>query len=72
MQHTLIIDWSMLNLKIGMGKIGLILGNSTKCHEKSMFGKPFCVAPNTWTSYCSPGFSPKNQKPKTKLHICVI
>jgi len=56
------IDWSMLNLKIGMGNIGLILGNSTKCHEKLLLGTPFNVAPNTCTSYCSPGLSPKNQK----------
>jgi len=47
---------------MGMGKIGLIVGNSTKCHEKSMLGKPFCVTPNTCTSYCSPGLSPKNRK----------
>lgn len=52
----------MIILKIGMGNIGLILGNSTKCHEKLMLGKPFCVAPNTCTSYCSPGLSPKNRK----------
>jgi hypothetical protein len=56
----------MLNLRIGTGKIGLIPGNSIKCHEKSMLGKPFCVAPNTCTSYCSPGLSPK-KKPIIKL-----
>ena len=52
----------MLNLKLGTGKMGFILDSSTKCHEKSMLGKPFCVAPNTCTSYCPPGLSPKNQK----------
>lgn len=41
--------------------MGLIAGNSIKCHEKSILGKPFCVAPNTCTSYCPPGLRPNKK-----------
>jgi len=52
-------DWTKLNVKIGIGKSRSTAGNSIKCHIKSIFGKPFCVAPNTCTSYCPPGLRPK-------------
>lgn len=42
--------------------MGFIAGSSMKCHEKSILGKPFCVAPNTCTSYCPPGLRPKKIK----------
>lgn len=45
-----------------MGRAELAVGNSIKCHEKRMLGKPFCVAPRTCTSYCPPDLRPKHRK----------